>query len=224
MKIDKRGPEHIDSAIVGELTHDDLHSFNNLLQGIIGLSELLNCNPDLPPDARTDSKVILEMAQNASDLIKRIRQASRVEDAESETRVVEVTPDVEVPKPKSRSDVNILIVDDDALVLKVVAGMLKAVGYSTITAQDGLEALEKYKENPDKVSLVLSDLAMPRMSGLQLAEELLADNPNLKIIIMSGYMQEEPEIDPDEFGLAAWLEKPMTAARLTAAIQPIVGA
>ncbi|MCK5301640.1 MAG: response regulator [Candidatus Thorarchaeota archaeon] len=223
MKIDKRGPEHIDSAIVGELTHDDLHSFNNLLQGIIGLSELLNCNPDLPPDARTDSKVILEMAQNASDLIKRIRQASRVEDAESETRVVEVTPDVEVPKPKSRSDVNILIVDDDPLVLKVVAGMLKAVGYSTITAQDGLEALEKYKENPDKVSLVLSDLAMPRMSGLQLAEELLADNPNLKIIIMSGYMQEEPEIDPDEFGLAAWLEKPMTAARLTAAIQPIVG-
>lgn len=223
MKIDKRGPERIDSAIVGELTHDDLHSFNNLLQGIIGLSELLNCNPDLPPDARTDSKVILEMAQNASDLIKRIRQASRVEDAESETRVVEVTPDVEVPKPKSRSDVNILIVDDDPLVLKVVAGMLKAVGYSTITAQDGLEALEKYKENPDKVSLVLSDLAMPRMSGLQLAEELLADNPNLKIIIMSGYMQEEPEIDPDEFGLAAWLEKPMTAARLTAAIQPIVG-
>jgi CheY-like chemotaxis protein len=223
MKINKRGPEYIDSAVVGELTHGNLHSLNNLLQGIIGLSELLNCNPDLPADARTDSKVILEMAQNASDLIKKIRQASQVEDAESETRVVEVIPDVEVTKPENRSDVNILIVDDDPLVLKVVAGMLKAVGYSTITAQDGLEALEKYKENPDKVSLVLSDLAMPRMSGLQLAEELLADNPNLKIIIMSGYMQEEPEIDPDEFGLAAWLEKPMTAARLTAAIQPIVG-
>jgi len=223
MKINKRGPEYIDSAVVGELTHGNLHSLNNLLQGIIGLSELLNCNPDLPADARTDSKVILEMAQNASDLIKKIRQASQVEDAESETRVVEVIPDVEVTKPENRSDVNILIVDDDPLVLKVVAGMLKAVGYSTITAQDGLEALEKYKENPDKVSLVLSDLAMPRMSGLQLAEELLANNPNMKIIIMSGYMQEEPEIDPDEFGLAAWLEKPMTAARLTAVIQPIVG-
>ena len=223
MKINKRGPEYIDSAVVGELTHGNLHSLNNLLQGIIGLSELLNCNPDLPADARTDSKVILEMAQNASDLIKKIRQASQVEDAESETRVVEVIPDVEVTKPENRSDVNILIVDDDPLVLKVVAGMLKAVGYSTITAQDGLEALERYKENPDKVSLVLSDLAMPRMSGLQLAEELLANNPNMKIIIMSGYMQEEPEIDPDEFGLAAWLEKPMTAARLTAVIQPIVG-
>jgi len=223
MKIDKRKTVYIDSAVVGELTHGDLHSLNNLLQGIIGLSELLNCNFDLPADARTDSKAILELAQNASDLIKKIRQASRVEDAESETRVVEVTPDVEVPKPKSRSDVNILIVEDDPLVLKVVAGMLKAVGYSTITAQDGLEALERYKENPDKVSLVLSDLAMPRMSGLQLAEELLANNPNMKIIIMSGYMQEEPEIDPDEFGLAAWLEKPMTAARLTAVIQPIVG-
>lgn len=223
MKINKRGPEYIDSAVVGELTHGNLHSLNNLLQGIIGLSELLNYNPDLPADARTDSKVILEMAQNASDLIKKIRQASQVEDAESETRVVEVIPDVEVTKPENRSDVNILIVDDDPLVLKVVAGMLKAVGYSTITAQDGLEALEKYKENPDKVSLVLSDLAMPRMSGLQLADELLANNPNMKIIIMSGYMQEEPEIDPDEFGLAAWLEKPMTAARLTAVIQPIVG-
>ena len=124
---------------------------------------------------------------------------------------------------QSRSDVNILIVEDDPLVLKVVAGMLRAVGYSAITAQDGLEALEKYKENPDKVSLVLSDLAMPRMNGLQLTEELLADNPKMKIIIMSGYLQEEPEIDLDEFGLAAWLEKPMTAARLTAIIQPLVG-
>ena len=224
MKIDKRGTEYIDSAVVGELTHGDLHSLNNLLQGIIGLSELLNCNPDLPADARTDSNAILEMAQNASDLIKKIRQASRVEDAKSEIRAVEVTPDVDVPKPKSRSDVNILVVEDDPLVLKVVAGMLKAVGYSTITAHDGLEALERYRENPDKVSLVLSDLAMPRMNGLELTEELLTDNPNMKIIIMSGYLQEEPEINPDEFGLTAWLEKPITAARLTAVIQPLVGA
>ena len=224
MKTNKRKTVHIDSAVVGELTHGDLHSFNNLLQGIIGLSELLNCNPDLPADARTDSNAILEMAQNASDLIKKIRQASRVEDAKSEIRAVEVTPDVDVPKLKSRSDVNILVVEDDPLVLKVVAGMLKAVGYSTITAHDGLEALERYRENPDKVSLVLSDLAMPRMNGLELTEELLTDNPNTKIIIMSGYLQEEPEINPDEFGLAAWLEKPMTAARLTAVIQPLVGA
>ena len=91
-------------------------------------------------------------------------------------------------------------------------------------ARDGQEALERYRENPSRVSLVLADLAMPRMSGLQLTEELLVHDPNLKIVIMTGYLQEELDINPDEFGLAAWLEKPMTAARLTGVIQPLVGA
>ena len=224
MKIDKQGTVHIDSAVVGELTYGALHSLNNLLQGIVGLSELLDCNSNLPADAKSDSKAILELAQNASDLVKKIKQASRVEAVEPEETVVKVSPEVEVPKRKSRSHVNILIAEDDPLVLKVVAGMLKALGYSTITARDGQEALERYRENPSKVSLVLADLAMPRMSGLQLTEELLEDNPNIIIVIMTGYLQEELEINPDEFGLAAWLEKPMTAARLTSVIQPLVGA
>ena len=96
MKIDKQGTVHIDSAIVGELTYGALHSLNNLLQGIVGLAELLDCNPNLPADAKSDSNAILELAQNASDLVKKIKQASRIEPAKPEKAVVEAVPEVEV--------------------------------------------------------------------------------------------------------------------------------
>jgi YesN/AraC family two-component response regulator len=91
------------------------------------------------------------------------------------------------------------------------------------TTADGQEAFDKYSENPSRISMVLADLDMPRVGGLKLAELLLNSDPDIKIVVMTGYIHEELGIDPDEFGLAGWLEKPMTAARLEAVIKPIVG-
>jgi CheY-like chemotaxis protein len=65
---------------------------------------------------------------------------------------------------------------------------------------------------------------MPRMGGLELAEKLLALQPDTKIVVMTGYLQEEFDINPDEFGLAGWLEKPMTAEKLRQVVQPLMEA
>jgi two-component system cell cycle sensor histidine kinase/response regulator CckA len=100
---------------------------------------------------------------------------------------------------------------------------LKALGYVAIPTTDGVEAREKYKEVRNNVSLVIADLVMPRLGGLQLAEELLIMNPEVKIIVMTGYIREELDINPEEFGLAGWLEKPMNAARLEQVIKSVVG-
>jgi CheY-like chemotaxis protein len=221
MAPNQRDDPKRDSTVVGELTSGALHSLNNLLQGIVGLSELLNSNQNLPEDAKMDAQAILEIAEDASELIRKMRESRRAA----------VAPAVEVSEPvpvattpvKSRKDVNILVAEDDPLVLNVVVGMLKALGYTPIPTKDGVEARDKYMEVKEDLSLILADLVMPKMGGLQLAEELIGLDENIKIVVMTGYIREELEINPDEFGLAGWLEKPMTAARLEQVIASVVG-
>ena len=70
--------------------------------------------------------------------------------------------------------------------------------------------------------MVLADLDMPEVNGLKLSELLLKENPDLKMVVMTGYIHEELGLNPDEFGLAAWVEKPMTAARLEDVIKSIL--
>ena len=218
------GTDKFDSVIVGELTSGSLHKLNNLMQGIVGLAELLNSNPDLPEDAKLDAKSILDIAGDASELVKKIKGAAKAVAAKKPTPVaVKPVPVIEADRPKNRGEVTILVAEDDPLVLNVVSGMLKALGYNPMTAQDGAEALEIYEKNAKDIDLIIADLAMPRKSGLDMAEELLTKDPKIRIVVMTGYIREELDINPDEFGLAGWLEKPMTAHRLEQVIQPIVG-
>jgi CheY-like chemotaxis protein len=211
-----------DSAIVGEITSGALHSLNNLLQGIVGLAELLSNNTKLPEDVKLDAKMILEIADDASEIINKMRESSKA--------TLSAKPAEKVPatSPKAttglqRKNVKILVAEDDPMVLNVVTGMLKALGYVPIGTKDGAEAFEKYKEIKDQIDLVLADMVMPRLGGLELAEQLLNLNPNVKIVVMTGYIKEELDINPNEFGLSGWLEKPMTATRLEQVIKPIVG-
>jgi CheY-like chemotaxis protein len=215
------GTDKKDTSIVVELSSGALHSLNNLLQGIMGLAELLSSNPNLPEDAKMDAQGILEIAEDASKQIRKLRESTK-------TAVAPEITEFEIPKPKepsgkNRADIKILVAEDDPLVLNVVVGMLKALGYVAIPTTDGVEAREKYKEVRNNVSLVIADLVMPRLGGLQLAEELLIMNPEVKIIVMTGYIREELDINPEEFGLAGWLEKPMNAARLEQVIKSVVG-
>jgi CheY-like chemotaxis protein len=223
MTHEKKEAEKRDASVIGELTSGDLHSLNNLLQGIVGLSELLASNPDLPQDAKMDAQAILGIAEDASNLTRKMREARKATMTPTAVEVSTPVVDAKTPSIKRRSEVNILVAEDDPLVLNVVVGMLKALGYKPIPTKDGVEAWEKFKEIKDDISLVLADLVMPRMGGLQLAEELLASDPEVKIVVMTGYLREELDINPDEFGLAGWLEKPMTAARLEQIIQSVAG-
>jgi CheY-like chemotaxis protein len=219
MSADNLEISKIGSAVVGEVTSSSLHSLKNYLQGIIGLSEILDATPEMPADARSDAKAILKIAEEAAELVNQMRAAARKHEPSTGQSSTSIAVQL---APTKRSDVNILVVDDDPLVLRVVAGMLKALGYGTVVASGGKEAYEKYLEEPESISIVLADLDMPEISGLNLTELLLKEDPNLKIIVMTGYIHEELGLNPDEFGLAAWLEKPMTASRLETVITSIL--
>lgn len=85
----------------------------------------------------------------------------------------------------------ILVVDDENYILDTVKEMLESFGYSVLTASDGLEGVEIFREKADKIALVLLDLTMPRMGGSEAFREMSGINSDVPVIVVSGYNEEE---------------------------------
>jgi len=83
----------------------------------------------------------------------------------------------------------VLVVDDDAVVLKFVSALLSDGGYNVLTATCGLGALQQSKECNGEIHLLLSDFQMPVMNGIELATQMSIDRPQLKVLLMSGFTE-----------------------------------
>lgn len=81
----------------------------------------------------------------------------------------------------------ILLVEDDRPVLDLVSGMLEALDYNVLTANDGLEALEVEAEHEEHIDLILSDVVMPGLGGFEAASMVRESRPEVKLVFMSGY-------------------------------------
>ena len=131
------------------------------------------------------------------------------------------TPIPEVPAPVTSSQgESILLVDDETMVLDVGQRMLKSLGYVVYTASSGQEALEFFSNHPDSVDVVLSDLSMPHMNGLQLAEEIRSISPETAVLLVSGYGDSaRAAIQDSALASPVILQKPYTKRDLSIAIQ-----
>lgn len=78
----------------------------------------------------------------------------------------------------------VLVVDDEPLMRDILRRMLQTEGYEVEEAEDGFEGLQRYRAVP--ADLVITDLHMPRLSGLDMIKELLHEFPNVKVIMISG--------------------------------------
>jgi len=96
------------------------------------------------------------------------------------------------------SETTILVVEDDPTVLEFATTALVRGGYTVLSATNGVEALEQIEQHKGEIHLVLSDIDMPKMDGIQLAKELKTEKPEIKILIMSGGITEKDfNADPD---------------------------
>jgi CheY-like chemotaxis protein len=96
-----------------------------------------------------------------------------------------------VPGSSRRGTETILVVEDEDEVRSLACEFLQMSGYSVLTAKDGVEALEVSKRLGGSIQLLLTDVVMPKMHGTELAEKLKADFPGLKIVYMSGYLEQD---------------------------------
>jgi len=114
----------------------------------------------------------------------------------------------------------VLLVDDEETVRGIGVEMLKELGFTTITANDGREAVEIYKATPD-IDFVILDLTMPHMDGEQCFCELRQINPTVKVIMSSGFNEQEVTQKFVGKRLAGFIQKPYKLSVLRKAIQEI---
>jgi len=122
----------------------------------------------------------------------------------------------------SVNEATVLVADDDEAVLEIAKNMLQALGFKVLTAEDGRKAVEVFKENSNKIDLVLLDMTMPRLSGKEAFYELRCLKPNLKVILSSGYNEQDATSRFEGNGLAGFIQKPYNMRKLVEKIQEIL--
>lgn len=102
----------------------------------------------------------------------------------------------------------VLVVDDDPVVAKSFNRVLASKGYAVITAENGEEALKKL--SAEKYDLVFTDIKMPGMSGIEVAERVKASQPWLPVVIITGYGTQADEARAAAAGVSSFLNKPLS--------------
>lgn len=117
-------------------------------------------------------------------------------------------------------DVKILIVDDDPIVLSVMESIIMAHGYPVGTAGDGKQALDAlYK---DRFSIVITDINMPVMNGMELLRHVKAEFPKVGVIMVTGYSEDYSYIDVINAGAIDFMTKPFNGPELVAKLRRVI--
>lgn len=113
----------------------------------------------------------------------------------------------------------ILVVDDEKLVRDTVKSMLEIAGFHVLLASNGEEAITIYKENKDQIALVLLDMTMPIMDGEETFRELRRVNPEVKVLLSSGYNEKDILERFIGKGLTGFIQKPFVLSTLLESIK-----
>lgn len=132
------------------------------------------------------------------------------------------------PKPRVERAIEfakggtVLLVDDDAMIRRVGRRMLEKAGYEVLTATDGRQGVEVYREHVGEIDCVILDLTMPRMSGDEALVELKKIDPDVRAIISSGYPASRVTKRVAGLSAAGFLHKPYDQAALVRKIAEAV--
>lgn len=121
-----------------------------------------------------------------------------------------------------RGNERIMIIDDDEAVGSVTQLILGKLGYRVTLFSDSLEAVKHFRENPQSCDLVLTDMTMPKMTGVELAREMMAIRPELPVILMSGYSEAIDKEKAIRIGIRDFLLKPVSKAELSVRIKEVL--
>jgi CheY-like chemotaxis protein len=123
-----------------------------------------------------------------------------------------------IPRGKER----ILLVDDEKALTEMGTQMLGRLGYEVEGISNPLSALELFRLEPDRFQLLISDLTMPQMTGIQLAEEIKKIKPDIPIIICSGYSASLTEDQIKALGISEFIMKPVIKSELAQAVRRVL--
>jgi len=116
----------------------------------------------------------------------------------------------------------ILLVDDEEMITDVGMKMLEHLGYKVLTARGGMEALDRYKSKQDHIALVILDMIMPGMGGGETYDRLKALNPDLKVLLSSGYSIDGQAQEILDRGCNGFIQKPFNLENLSCKVREVM--
>ncbi|MBI9092281.1 MAG: response regulator [Desulfobacterium sp.] len=139
-----------------------------------------------------------------------------------EKEIFEPTFDVDVPI-KGGSE-RILIVDDEKAIVTMEKKMLQRLGYDITAFSESLDALEDFKKKPDSYDLVLSDMTMPNLTGMQLAKTIKSIRQDIPFVICTGFSDQINENNIKELDIDAYVSKPVLKSEIAFLIRKLLDA
>ena len=128
------------------------------------------------------------------------------------------------PREEFSGTETILVVDDEEPVLRIVGRILERVGYTVLLAPGGKEALELYARRADEIAAVILDMVMPEMGGEEVYSQLKLLNPQVKVILSSGYSTDGLAGQLMERGINAFVQKPYAIQTLRQIVRQVLDA
>jgi two-component system, cell cycle sensor histidine kinase and response regulator CckA len=126
--------------------------------------------------------------------------------------------DIAIPVEKESSP-RVLLIDDEINVRELISDILESVSVNVTQASDGMDGIAAYAREQHKIDLVMLDLSMPGMSGDQVFHKLREINPNVKVILSSGYSEDDVQKQYSMVHVDGYLQKPFTTRTLISKIQ-----
>jgi PAS domain S-box-containing protein len=136
--------------------------------------------------------------------------------------VKQVSKDVKAVERLIRGSGTVLLVDDEEIILEVGKELLEAMGYAVLTAKDGKEAIKIYRKNRDNIDIVVLDVVMPGMAGGEAYDRMKEINPDIKVLLSSGYTIDGEASKILKRGCDGFIQKPFTMKELSGEIGKIL--
>jgi PAS domain S-box-containing protein len=140
--------------------------------------------------------------------------AVRPGEAEKKTTIVQNAP--------PGGNETILLVEDEEALLALIRKTLEAKGYRVLTAQDGLEAVDFYKRHVDQISVVVSDMGLPKLGGWEAARKMREINDRAKIILASGFLEPGKKEKLARDGMYHFIQKPYNPNQVLEKIREVI--
>jgi len=127
-------------------------------------------------------------------------------------------PVLEMPKGQEL----ILFVDDEAVLVDLGKQMLESLGYAVVGETDPKVAFQRFKAEPDKFDMVITDLTMPGLTGDALAKSIVGIRPDIPIILVTGFSERETQEHAGNMGIREIVMKPLTILDLASVVRRVL--
>jgi len=136
-----------------------------------------------------------------------------------ETATIEQIP---IRESTPKGDERVLLIDDEAAIINAGKQMLERLGYEVITRTSSIDALELFRSQPDRFDVVITDMTMPNMTGVELSKEVMNIRPDIPVILCTGFSEQINEEKANGMGVRAFVMKPIVMSEMANTIRKVL--